>query len=171
MRGLSWEEIQAHRDGLICLSGGRQGWIERYLRAGDLAAAQVYAGRLAGAFDDQAYLSLEIRAEADRPIALEVAALGRRLGMPAVAVQPIYCLAPEDAPRLRLLAAIRENRPLGNPAAQEEEAGETELELDERAAGAKRPDFSPEDGAGLRPGGLVATHFKRLRRSDADGGG
>ena len=133
VRGLSWEEIQAHRDGLICLSGGRQGWIERYLRAGDLAAAQVYAGRLAGIFDDRAYLSLEIRAEADRPIALEVAALGRRLGMPAVAVQPVYCLAPEDAPRLRLLAAIRENRPLGNPAAQEEEAGETELELDERA--------------------------------------
>ena len=75
-RGLSWDEIQAHRDGLICLSGGRQGWTERYLRAGDLAAAQIYAGRLAGAFDDQAYLSLEIRTEADGPIALEVAALG-----------------------------------------------------------------------------------------------
>ena len=69
VRGLSWEEIQAHRDGLICLSGGRQGWIEHYLRAGDLAAAQIYAGRLAGAFDDQAYLSLEIRSDADRPIA------------------------------------------------------------------------------------------------------
>ena len=124
-RGLSWEEIQAHREGLICLSGGRRGWIERYLRAGDLAAAQVYAGRLAGTFDDHAYLSLEILTEADRPIAVEVAALGRRLGMPTVAVQPIYCLAPEDAPRLRLLAAIRENRPLGNPAAQEEEEGDS----------------------------------------------
>ena len=133
LRGLSWEEIQAHREGLICLSGGRQGWIERYLRAGDLAAAQVYAGRLAGIFDDQAYLSLEIRSKADRPIVGEVAALGRRLGMPAVAVQPIYCLAPEDAPRLRLLAAIRENRPLGNPAAQEEGVGDAELEPDEHA--------------------------------------
>jgi DNA polymerase III subunit alpha len=133
VRGLSWEEIQAHREGLICLSGGRQGWIERYLRAGDLAAAQVYAGRLAGIFDDQAYLSLEIRSEADRSIAGEVVALGRRLGMPAVAVQPIYCLMPEDAPRLRLLAAIRENRPLGNPAAHEEEEEETQLEPDERA--------------------------------------
>ncbi|MCU0503698.1 MAG: PHP domain-containing protein, partial [Anaerolineae bacterium] len=133
VRGMSWEELQAHRDGLICLSGGRQGWIERYLRTGDLAAAQIYAGRLAGIFDDQAYLSLEIRSEADLPIIGEVAALGRRLGMPAVAVQPIYCLAPEDAPRLRLLAAIRENRPLDNPAAQEEKAGDAQLEPDERA--------------------------------------
>ena len=70
VRGLSWEEIRAHREGLICLSGGKRGWIERYLRAGDTAAAQIYAGRLAGAFDDRAYLSLEIRTEADRPIAL-----------------------------------------------------------------------------------------------------
>ena len=53
--------------------------------------------------------------------------------MPTVAVQPIYCLAPEDAPRLRLLAAIRENRPLGKPAAQEEEEGDARLEPDERA--------------------------------------
>ena len=133
VRGLSWEEVREHREGLICLSGGRQGWIERYLRAGNLAAAQVYAGRLAGIFDDQARLSLEIRSEADRAIAGEVAALGRRLGMPTVAVQPIYCLAPEDAPRLRLLAAIRENRPLGNPAAQEEEEGDAPLDPDERA--------------------------------------
>ena len=132
-RGLSWDEIRAHREGLICLSGGRRGWSERYLRASDTAAAQVYAGRLAGTFDDQAYLALEIRTEADRPIAGEVAALGRRLGMPTVVVQPIYCLAPEDAPRLRLLAAIRENRPLGKPAAQEEEERDTQLEPDERA--------------------------------------
>ena len=132
-RGLSWDEIRAHREGLICVSGGRQGWIERYLRASDTAAAQIYAGRLAGIFDDQAYLSLEIRAEADRLIAAEVAALGRRLGMPTIAVQPIYCLAPEDARRLRLLAAIRENRPLGNALAREEEDGDTQLEPDERA--------------------------------------
>jgi len=132
-RGLSWDEIRAHREGLICLSGGRRGWIDRYLRKGDTAAAQIYAGRLAGIFDDQAYLSLEIRTEADRPVAGEVAALGRRLGLPTVAVQPIYCLTPEDAPRLRLLAAIRENRPLGNPMAQEEEDGDAQLEPDERA--------------------------------------
>ena len=41
--------------------------------------------------------------------------LGRRLGIPVVAVQPVHCLAPGDAPTLRLLAAIRANARLGNP--------------------------------------------------------
>ena len=108
-RGLDWETLRDHRDGLICLSGGRAGWIERYLRAGNLAAAQVYAGRLAGIFDEDACLALEIHGPEDEAVAAEVAALGRRLGLPSVAVQPIYCMAPEDAPRLRLLAAIRQN--------------------------------------------------------------
>ena len=29
--GLGWDELAADREGLICLSGGRRGWIERYL--------------------------------------------------------------------------------------------------------------------------------------------
>jgi oligopeptide/dipeptide ABC transporter ATP-binding protein len=32
-QGLNWEALNAHREGLICLSGGRVGWIERCLRA------------------------------------------------------------------------------------------------------------------------------------------
>jgi len=111
-RGLTWDDLAANREGLICLSGGRCGWIERSLRAGNRAAAQVYAGRLAGIFDENAGLTLEIQAAADLPIASEVNALAQRLGLPTVAVQPIYCLAADDAPRLRLLTAIRENRPL-----------------------------------------------------------
>jgi DNA polymerase III alpha subunit len=44
-RGLSWEELAAHREGLICLGGGRAGWVERLLRAGDREAAARYAAR------------------------------------------------------------------------------------------------------------------------------
>ena len=51
----------------------------------------------------------------DERIATEVVAIGRRLGLPVVAVQPVYCLAPSDAPKLRLLAAIRANALLDNP--------------------------------------------------------
>ncbi len=108
-RGLAWEDLQAQRDGLICLSGGRMGWLERYLRAGDGPAAHLYAGRLAGIFGEQAYLSLEIHGPADLATARQVVALGRRLGLPAVAVQPVYCLAPGETGRLRLLAAIDRN--------------------------------------------------------------
>ncbi len=108
-RGLGWEALASHREGLICLSGGRMGWIERLLRAGQRAAAQEYAGRLAGIFDEDAYLALELHGPADEAIAAEVVALGRRLGLPCAAVQPVYCLAAGDAPKLRLLAAIRRN--------------------------------------------------------------
>lgn len=55
-RGLSWADLQADREGLICLSGGRTGWIDRALRAGDLAAASRYAGRLADLYGEDAYL-------------------------------------------------------------------------------------------------------------------
>ena len=37
------------------------------------------------------------------------------VGLPVVAVQPVYCLAPSDAPKLRLLAAIRANARLARP--------------------------------------------------------
>ncbi len=111
-QGLSWDDIATHHEGLLCLSGGRAGWIERCLTAGDLRAAQRYAGRLAGVFDDRAYLTLELHAPGDEQVAAEIVALGRRLGLPPVAVQPVYCLAADEGPKLALLAAIRENRPL-----------------------------------------------------------
>ena len=114
-RGLGWDELTAHREGLICLSGGRRGWIERSLRAGDYAAAQLCAGRLAGIFEDNAALALELHTAEDERIATAVVALARRLGLPVVAVQPVYCLALSDAPKLRLLAAIRANARLGDP--------------------------------------------------------
>ncbi|MCX6030664.1 MAG: DNA polymerase III subunit alpha [Chloroflexi bacterium] len=113
--GMNWNDLAVHREGLICLSGGRAGWIERYLRAGDRGSAQIYAGRLAGIFDEDAYLALELHERADEAVAAEVIALGRRLGVQTVAVQPVYCLSPDDAPRLRLLAAIAQNARLAAP--------------------------------------------------------
>jgi DNA-directed DNA polymerase III PolC len=108
-RGVDWETLRAHRTGLVGLSGGRRGWIERALRAGDRAAAQRYAGFLAGLYDDQAYLCLEWHQPGDEAINREVTLLGARLGLPTVAVQPVYCMQPSHQHRLRLLAAIDHN--------------------------------------------------------------
>ena len=61
-------------------------------------------------------------------------ALGRRLGLPVVAVQPVYCLAPSDAPKLRLLAAIRANALLDDPIDLAVDGSEREgAESEERA--------------------------------------
>jgi DNA-directed DNA polymerase III PolC len=107
--GLTWDALKADSAGLISLSGGRQGWVERRLRAGDRAGALRYAGRLAGIYEQRAYLALELHRPADSSVAQEIVALSGRLGLGSVAVQPVYCLSPQNRPRLRLLAAIREN--------------------------------------------------------------
>jgi DNA polymerase III subunit alpha len=116
--GLSWDALKTDRAGLICLSGGRQGWVERRLRAGDRAGALQYAGRLAGIYGESLYLTLEMHRTADAAVAQEILALGSRLGLDCAAVQPVYCLSPQERPRLRLLAAIRENCRLADLPAQ-----------------------------------------------------
>jgi DNA polymerase-3 subunit alpha len=108
-RGLELSDIEEFNQGLICLSGGRLGWIERLLRGGDRKAAYHFAGRLAKVFDRNFYLSLEIHREEDVSIAKEIEEIGRGLGLQSVTVQPVYYLQSEDAPKLRLLAAIDHN--------------------------------------------------------------
>jgi DNA polymerase-3 subunit alpha len=109
-RGLGWEALEAHSAGLLCLSGGRRGWVMRYLAQGDRPAARRTAARLATIYGvENAYLSLELHRPTDLPQVEEVAALAEMMGLPTVALQPVYCLSPGDIPRLRLLAAIDRN--------------------------------------------------------------
>jgi len=63
--GLAWEQIASRRAGLICLSGGRMGWVDRFLTAGEPSLALAFAGRLAGTFDEDAYLTLELHQPGD----------------------------------------------------------------------------------------------------------
>ena len=49
-RGLDWAALTEHQDGLICLSGGRRGWVERLLRQGNEPAARNHARRLADVY-------------------------------------------------------------------------------------------------------------------------
>jgi DNA-directed DNA polymerase III PolC len=144
-QGLPWDDIASNRAGLICLSGGRRGWIERFIRSGDMAAAMAYAGRLAGTFDDDAYLSLEVHAAADWSVTDEIAGLGRRLGIPLVAVQPVYTMTSDEAWKLPLLAAIRDNRRL---AGYEHAEDAEETDEDDTGAGvlASPATVSPRDG-------------------------
>jgi len=111
-RGLGWDELKEHNEGIICLSGGREGWIQRFLAGGNLQAAKRYAAKLGGIFGEDAYLSLEIHQPLDTGLAQEVVDLGRRFGLPAVAVQPVYYLQPEEEANLRLLRAIDRNSSL-----------------------------------------------------------
>ncbi len=128
--GISWETLAAYPHDLICLSGGRRGWIERMVRMGDAGAAAHYAGKLAGIYGDDAYLALEIHRTADAPVARAVAELGKQFGLPPVAVHPVYCLDVVDRPRLRLLAAIAGNCRLDElPDSALPDEGEADVDL------------------------------------------
>lgn len=108
-QGVDWTTLAENRAGLVCISGGRRGWIERALRAGDRRSASRVVSRLAGMYDDKFYLALERHPQSNEDVTAEVLALGERFGVAAVAVQPVYCLGESERLRLRLLAAIDQN--------------------------------------------------------------
>lgn len=107
--GVGWDLLKENREGLICLEGGRLGWASRFLQTEKPEAAVRYIARLGGIYGEDAYLSLELQQSSDQTVARELIHLGSRFGLAAVAVQPVYCLAPGDASKLRLLAGIDQN--------------------------------------------------------------
>lgn len=130
LQGVPWSWLKENVAGLVCLDGGAMGWTARYLRAGSPRAAARVASRLGGLFGEMAYLSLELHTPADTAVARELMTIGDRFGLATVAVQPVYCLEPADAPRLRLLAAIDQNCHLADvPAAALPAHGDTAVAL------------------------------------------
>jgi DNA polymerase-3 subunit alpha len=129
-RGLSIEDLRSNSDGLICLTGGRKGWIERNIRRGDKKSAHQFVGRLAEIYGENLYLSLELHGDEDEAIAGEIVEIGARLGVPSVAAMPVYSLAPGDQARLRLLAAIDLNCTVDQvPDAVLPSSGDPEVEI------------------------------------------
>jgi DNA polymerase-3 subunit alpha len=57
-RGISLDALAEHRVGLICIGGGRRGWVERLLGIGEMKAAARYLSRLAGIYDENVYVAL-----------------------------------------------------------------------------------------------------------------
>ncbi len=119
-RGLSMADLRTNANGLLCITGGRRGFVYRCMRAGMEEVAHRFIGKLCGVFGPQVtYVGLELQPGASRrgPTDADVAAqLVRKasiLGVRTVATQPVFTLDSNDKPRLRLLAAIDRNCPLG----------------------------------------------------------
>ena len=74
--GGTWDWLKENQAGLIALDGGRMGWTERYVRAGNRQAAVRYASRLGGLFGERGYLSLELHGPADTAVARELVTIG-----------------------------------------------------------------------------------------------
>ncbi len=91
------EELGAHSAGLICLTGGAEGPVGRFLQAGQEAKARALLGRMAAIWPDRLYVELQrhpgeggLTTEAERATEPGLVTLAYELGLPLVATNDVY---------------------------------------------------------------------------------
>ena len=106
---IPWQTLKKYRTGLIAIDGGQTGWMAHYLRSNNQKAAVQYASLLGGTFEENGFIGLELQRPSDYQLAPDLITIGERFGLQMAAMQPVYCLQPEERSKLRLLAAIDQN--------------------------------------------------------------
>ncbi len=105
--------LAAHTEGLVALSGCREGEIARRLRGGDRAGARLAAETLAARFGDGAYLELSHHLLPDDDwLVTETVNLARNLHLPVVVTNDVHYARPEGREFHDVLTAIRHGRTL-----------------------------------------------------------
>jgi DNA-directed DNA polymerase III PolC len=117
-RGLPFERLARETAGLLCLTGGKRGLLNRLLEAGQHEAATTWLAQLGELFPGRLYVEIQIQSEGDRALAAESAALAGENRLPVVATNNVHYLSPEDAPLQRLVTAMRLNCPLSEVPAE-----------------------------------------------------
>ena len=91
------EELEAHSDGLICLTGGPDGPLGRFLQMGQEVRARALLERLAAAFGDRLYVELQRHpgeggrlTEAEAGSEAGLISLAYEMGLPLVATNDVY---------------------------------------------------------------------------------
>jgi DNA polymerase III alpha subunit len=100
--------LAEHVEGVIALSGGREGEIARRLRVGDRDGARAVAGRYAKVFGTGSFfveLSHHLRPDDDWLVSEHVA-LADELGLPVVVTNDVHYARPEDRELHDVLTAI-----------------------------------------------------------------
>ncbi|MEY2927429.1 MAG: hypothetical protein RL367_1906, partial [Pseudomonadota bacterium] len=93
---VTFDQLAAHCDGLIVLTGGAEGALVRHFAEGQPDAAYSYADRLGQTFKGRVYVELSRRLDADEGKAeAEMIDLAFRLDFPLVATNPV-CYAEAD---------------------------------------------------------------------------
>ncbi|HEV7180217.1 MAG TPA: PHP domain-containing protein [Candidatus Baltobacteraceae bacterium] len=107
------EDFDDRTDGLIALSGGPEGSIDRAFASADRAAARAYAGRMRALFGERFYIELQHHLTTEETVRNEqLARLARELHIPCVATNAVVYAHREDAQLADVLACIRETTDL-----------------------------------------------------------
>jgi len=115
---IDWDLLQAHKDGLIVLTGGLNGPLGTALKDGDPDRARADLARLAAIFGpDHLFVELQDTGLDGQPALND---LGRRLaaelGLQTVVTNDVRYAAPQDAVTLDLLNAIGRGENVDDPA-------------------------------------------------------
>ncbi|MEQ8857858.1 MAG: DNA polymerase III subunit alpha [Pseudomonadales bacterium] len=110
------EQLFAHGEGLLVISGGREGDVGQALLKGDETGAERLAAEWARAFPDRYYLELTRtgRVGEEAYIALAVP-LAARLGVPVVATNDVCFLHEDDYEAHETRVCIHDGRTLDDP--------------------------------------------------------
>ena len=117
---LQFEQLDGHTEGLIALSGGREGEIARVLESEGACAARQLAERYAALFDRERFF-IELhhhRHPYDDQRIAALTELAEALGLDSVATNHVHYPAPADKPLADVVTAIRHNRALNEVGAQ-----------------------------------------------------
>ncbi|NBB98807.1 MAG: DNA polymerase III subunit alpha [Alphaproteobacteria bacterium] len=94
---ITLEELEAHSDGVICLTGGAEGALGKLIQTNQMPKARALMDRLARAFPDRLYVELQRHAgedgqmmEAERVTELPFVEMAYEMGLPLVATNDAY---------------------------------------------------------------------------------
>ncbi len=103
--------LEAHADGLIALSGGPDGPIDRALREGQQPLAEARLQRLAAAFGDRLYVEIQRHGlKSEHDVEPQLLQLAYALKLPIVATNEAYFASPDDYEAHDALLCIAEGR-------------------------------------------------------------
>ena len=129
------EDFDGRTDGLIALSAGADGAVERALREGNPAAARDHARRFRALFGERFYIELQHHLTPDEAMRnLELIALAREVELPYVATNGVAYAYREDAQLADVLCCIRETIDLERARAEHRLRPNAEYHLKDAAA-------------------------------------
>jgi len=119
-RPVAWGLLERHAEGLICLTGCREGVVAAAARRGDRAATLAAARRLKRLFGpDRCYVELQRHFDAgDRRLCATLVGLARHLELPLVATNNVHYATPDGFRLQHVLTCIRERLTLAGAAAR-----------------------------------------------------
>jgi len=103
--------LEGHGEGIIALSGGPDGPIDRALREGQQPLAEARLKRLAAAFGERLYVEIQRHGlKSEHDVEPQLLQLAYALGLPIVATNEAYFATPDDYEAHDALLCIAEGR-------------------------------------------------------------